>query len=55
MPRTGFENLRVYGLAEEIADFVWDIVNELSPEQSSEVSRRLHFISPIVRILCLVI
>ena len=26
MPRTGFENLRVYGLAEEIADFVWDIV-----------------------------
>ena len=26
MPRTEFENLRVYGLAEEIADFVWDIV-----------------------------
>jgi four helix bundle protein len=24
--RTGFENLRVYRLAEEIADFVWDIV-----------------------------
>ncbi|MDY6793067.1 MAG: four helix bundle protein [Thermodesulfobacteriota bacterium] len=26
MPRTGFENLRVYGLAEEIADLVWNIV-----------------------------
>ena len=24
--RTGFENLRVYGLAEEIADLVWEIV-----------------------------
>jgi four helix bundle protein len=24
--RTGFENLRVYGLAEEIADIVWEIV-----------------------------
>ena len=26
MERTGFENLRVYRLAEEIADLVWDIV-----------------------------
>jgi len=26
MPRTGFENLRVYGLAEDIADLVWNIV-----------------------------
>jgi len=26
MHRTGFENLRVYGLAEEIANFVWNIV-----------------------------
>jgi len=24
--RTGFENLRVYGLAEELADLVWEIV-----------------------------
>jgi four helix bundle protein len=24
--RTGFENLRVYGLAEEIADIIWEIV-----------------------------
>ncbi len=27
MNRTGFENLRVYKLAEEIADIVWDIVS----------------------------
>jgi four helix bundle protein len=26
MERTGFENLRVYRLSEEIADLVWDIV-----------------------------
>jgi len=26
MNKTGFENLRVYKLAEEIADIVWDIV-----------------------------
>ena len=26
MKRTGFENLRVYKLSEEIADFVWGIV-----------------------------
>ena len=26
MNRTGFENLRVYNLAEEIADVVWEIV-----------------------------
>jgi len=26
MKRTGFENLRIYELAEEIADIVWDIV-----------------------------
>ena len=26
MKRTGFENLRVYKLSEEIADFVWSIV-----------------------------
>jgi hypothetical protein len=24
--RTGFENLRVYQLAEEIADLVWEVV-----------------------------
>lgn len=33
MYRTGFENLRVYGLAEEISDLVWNIVvkwNKLS-------------------------
>jgi len=27
MNRTGFENLRVYKLAEEIADLVWEIVS----------------------------
>jgi four helix bundle protein len=27
MPRTDFENLEVYRLAEELADQVWDIVN----------------------------
>ena len=27
MNRTGFENLRVYKLSEEIADFVWEIVS----------------------------
>ncbi|MCP4622713.1 MAG: four helix bundle protein [bacterium] len=26
MNRTGFEKLRVYNLAEEIADFIWEIV-----------------------------
>ena len=26
MERTGFENLRVYNLSEEIADLIWDIV-----------------------------
>ena len=26
MDRTGFENLRVYNLAEDLADFVWGIV-----------------------------
>jgi len=26
MQRTGFENLRVYALAEDLADLVWDIV-----------------------------
>ena len=26
MERTGFENLRVYNLSEELADFIWDIV-----------------------------
>ena len=25
MTRTGFENLRVYRLAEEIADLVWEV------------------------------
>jgi len=26
MARTGFENLRVYQLAEEITDLVWEVV-----------------------------
>lgn len=26
MPRTNFENLRVYQLSEELADRIWDIV-----------------------------
>ena len=28
MNRTGFENLRVYNLAEEIADVIWEIVSK---------------------------
>ena len=28
MNRTGFESLRVYGLAEEIADSIWEIVSK---------------------------
>ena len=28
MNRTGFENLRVYKLAEEIADLIWEIVSK---------------------------
>jgi NTP pyrophosphatase (non-canonical NTP hydrolase) len=27
MSRTGFENLRVYNLSEEIADLIWEIVS----------------------------
>ena len=26
MKRTGFENLRVYQLSEEVSDLIWDIV-----------------------------
>ena len=29
MDRTGFENLRVYQLAEEIADLTWEVVMKL--------------------------
>ena len=28
MNRTGFENLRVYNLAEELADLIWEIVSK---------------------------
>jgi len=28
MSKTGFENLRVYQLSEELADFVWDVVTK---------------------------
>jgi len=28
MARTGFENLRVYSLAEEIGDLVWEVVTK---------------------------
>jgi len=27
MKRTGFEKLRVYNLSEDLADFIWDVVN----------------------------
>ncbi len=41
MPRTGFENLRVYGLAEEIADLVWDIVTKWNKLPQYTIGKQL--------------
>jgi four helix bundle protein len=39
--RTGFENLRVYGLAEEIADIVWEIVIKWDRPPQDTVGKQL--------------
>jgi len=41
MDRTGFENLRVYKLAEEIEDFVWEIVNKWDNHAKMTVGTQL--------------
>ena len=41
MERTGFENLRVYRLAEEIADLVWDIVIKWNRLPQNTVGKQL--------------
>ena len=37
MNRTGFETLRVYHLAEEIADLVWDVVMNNIPRLREQI------------------
>jgi four helix bundle protein len=41
MGRTGFENLRVYRLAEEIADLAWTVVTKWEPLARHTVGRQL--------------
>jgi four helix bundle protein len=41
MTRTGFENLRVYRLAEEIADLVWEVVVKWSKLAQYTVGKQL--------------
>ena len=41
MKRTGFENLKIYNLAEEIADYVWDFVNNWDFFAKSTVGKQL--------------
>ena len=41
MARTGFENLRVYQLAEEIADFVWEAVLKWDSFPKSTIGKQL--------------
>ena len=41
MVRTGFENLRVYCLAEEMADLVWEVVVKWSRLAQNTVGRQL--------------
>jgi four helix bundle protein len=41
MGRTGFENLRVYRLAEEIADLAWTVVTKWEPLARDTVGRQL--------------
>lgn len=31
MSRTGFENLRIYHLAEEVSDLAWEVVSKWAP------------------------
>ena len=41
MARTNFENLRVYNLAEELADKIWDIVLGWNPFARGTVGKQL--------------
>ena len=41
MSRTGFENLRIYHLSEEIADLAWEVVVKWSILAQNTVGRQL--------------
>jgi four helix bundle protein len=41
MGRTGFENLRIYRLAEKIADLAWTVVTKWEPLARDTVGRQL--------------
>jgi four helix bundle protein len=41
MARTNFEKLRVYQLAEKLADAVWNVVNEWNPLARDTVGKQL--------------
>ena len=41
MARTGFENLRVYQLAEEITDLVWEVVLKWGSFPQSTIGKQL--------------
>jgi four helix bundle protein len=41
MARTGFENLRVYQLAEEITDLVWEVVLKWASFPKSTIGKQL--------------
>ena len=41
MERTGFENLRVYQLSEEIADHIWDIVSRWDHLAQNTIGKQL--------------
>ena len=41
MNKTGFENLRVYRLAEEMEDLVWTIVSKWRPFAQDTVGKQL--------------
>ena len=41
MARTNFENLRVYQLAERLADAIWDIVSEWRPFSKDTVGKQV--------------
>jgi four helix bundle protein len=41
MSRTGFENLRVYNLAEEMADLIWEIVIKWGHLAQNTVGKQL--------------
>lgn len=41
MSRTNFERLRVYQLAEQLADLIWEIVQEWNPFARETVGKQL--------------